>query len=70
MNFKEKKEALRQKYLDQVNLLSKVHSVDTGVALDMLITNETQNGQYSYVNHEEFAKDYAEVLELAKEESK
>lgn len=66
MDFKEKKEALKQKYLEQVNLLSKVHGVDTGVALDMLITNETQNGQYAYVNHEEFAKDYAEVLEESK----
>ena len=64
MDFKERKEALKQKYLEQVNLLSKVHNVDTGVALDMLITNETQNGQYSYVNHEEFAKDYAELKAL------
>lgn len=65
MGFKEKKEEMMKKYEKQIALLSEVQDVDLGVAFDMLVTNETKHGHYDYINHEEFAKDYAELIKLS-----
>lgn len=64
--FKDLKRKLAEKYQEQVALISKVKDVDMGVALDMLITFETNTGS-PYVNHEEFMKDYEEILKVARE---
>lgn len=64
--FNELKEKLAEKYHDQIDLIIKVKGVDAGVALDILITFEINGTGCPYINHEEFMKDYEELLNAAK----
>lgn len=63
--FKELKEKLAEKYHDQIALISKAKDVDMGVALDMLTAFESKGIDSPYINHEEFMKDYEELLNAA-----
>lgn len=62
MNFKEKKEKLVEKYDKAIRAIAMANDVDMGVAFDMLVANEVNGGKYTYVNKEEFAKDYEELV--------
>lgn len=62
MDFKEKKEKLMEKYDKAIRAIAIANDVDMGVAFDMLIANEINEGTYAYVNKEEFAKDYEELI--------
>lgn len=62
MNFREKKEKLMEKYDKAIRAIAIANDVDMGVAFDMLVANEVNGGKYTYVNKEEFAKDYEELV--------
>lgn len=64
MNYKKEKQAMVEKYQKAIGLISETNNVDIGVAFDMLVANETQDGKYAYVNHEEFLRDWQSLVEL------
>lgn len=66
MDFKEKKEEMKEKYKVVLNAIEIANGVDTDVALDMLVANVTRGGNYPYVNVDEFLKDNDELTEIAK----
>lgn len=66
MDYKKKKEEMMEKYKYAIYAISVANGVDVGVAFDMLKSNMTRGGNYTYVNAEEFNKDYEELLELAR----
>lgn len=68
MNYKEKKEEMMKKYEGILAEISKANNVDMSVAFDMLVANLTRDAKYSYLNEEEFRKDYAELKSLVVEE--
>lgn len=65
MNYQEKQEEMKKKYEGILKEMSKVNGVDMDTAFDMLKANIMREGDYPYVNEEEFKKDYAELTELA-----
>lgn len=65
MNYKSKKEEMMKKYDGILKEISKANGVDIDTAFDMVKANIMREGNYPYVNEEEFKKDYAELTELA-----
>lgn len=65
MDYKSKQEEMKKKYDGILKEMSKANGVDMDTAFDMLKANIMREGDYPYVNEEEFKKDYAELTELA-----
>lgn len=66
MDFRTKKEEMKEKYKVVLNAIEIANGVDADVALDMLTANVTRGGNYPYVNVDEFLKDNDELAEIAK----
>lgn len=65
--YAEKKQEIKEKFADVINEISVKHSVDVGVAYDMLVAT-CRGGDYAEgfdFDKEELKKDYEELLDLS-----
>lgn len=67
MTYAEKKAEMKEKYFKAIVAIEAANGVDSGIAFDML-KNHAAGNPCKFVNEEELAKDYNELLELAKGE--